>query len=153
MPVADKVAFQFDPFELVGIDPPEYGIDQARDEIAKYIVDQVISYSGDGKSPVAGGQWKRTLEDAYKKFKKKEGGNSYADMILTGEMMAALECVRVGDMLELRIQGDQAGKADGHNNHSGKSTLPAREFIPKDGKTFKNPILAGIREIALGYFK
>lgn len=150
----NKVAFTFDPFDLIGKDPPIKGARQAKEEIAKYIVDQVIEYCGDGKSPVAGGAWKRSLSAAYRKFKLSEGGNGFADLILTGDLLQALDCVVLpSGELELRVKGREAGKADGHNNHSGDSRLPTRKFIPEEGETFKRPILDGIKAIAEDYFR
>lgn len=147
-----KVAFEFDPFELAGIDPPKKNIGKAREDIAKMIAREVIEAAGDGRSPVAGGSWKRSLSKEYKKRKVAQGGNAYADMLLDGDMLLATDCVVKGTKLELRTKGSkEAAKADGHNNHSGKSSLPLREFIPKEGQTFKRDIIDGIRQIAKEY--
>lgn len=146
-----RIGFEFDPFELAGVAAPEKKA-EALQEIAKFVATQVIEYCGDGKSPVAGGEWKRTLSKDYKAKKTAQGGNSYSDMILSGGMLSALDCIVKGSNLDLRVSGsEQAAKADGHNNFSGKSDLPLREFIPKEGGTFKREIIAGIREIAARY--
>lgn len=149
-----KLAFDFDPFELAGVAPPKKkaDADAARKEIAKVIEERVIEYCGDGKSPVEGGSWKRSLSKDYKKRKTAQGGNPYADMILDGDMLQALEVRAKGTRLELGVYGSkEAAKADGHNNFSGKSSLPAREFIPREGGTFKRAIISEIKEIALRY--
>jgi hypothetical protein len=152
--MAEKISFTFDPFELIGLPVPEDGGDEARRRMARFVRDQVIEYCGDGKSPVAGGAWKRTLSAAYKKRKIEQGGNAYADMILEGDMLKALDCVVLDDgMLELVIEGPEAAKADGHNNHSGKSTLPMRQFIPEEDGSFKPAILSGMRAIAREFFE
>lgn len=146
----NKVSYVFDPFDLVGVAKPKRrNIAAARREIADYVLDEVLNYVGDGKSPVKNGTWKRSLTPEYKKRKAELSSELFANMELTGEMLDSLEVtVRRDGKLELKIEGDQAPKADGHNNHSGRSPLPAREFIPKKGQTFKRQITSGIREIA-----
>lgn len=149
----DKIAYKFDPFELVGVDKPKSNLRQAKQEICEFIRDEVLNYVGDGKSPVAGGKWKRSLSPEYKKKKAEESSVTFANMELSGDMLDALECVQTSDgEIELRIKGREAAKADGHNNHSGRSKLPAREFIPKENQTFKRDILDGIKDIAKSYF-
>ena len=145
--MVDKVAYNFDPFELVGEEKPSGKLRQIKKEICDFVRDEVLSFVGSGKSPVKGGAWKRTLSPEYKKQKAKKSSALFANMELTGDMLDSLECVAVGENLELRIKGKQADKADGHNNHTGRSRLPRREFIPKENQTFKEQILQGIREI------
>lgn len=145
--MTDKVAFNFDPFELLGVEPPKSGKRELKRRLSEYVVEQVIERSGDGKTSVRAGQWKRSLSKEYKKRKTAQGGNPYADMILSGSMLTDLECVQVNGNLELRVKGKNAGKADGHNNHSGKSSLPPRQFIPQDDGNFTRSILIGMREI------
>ncbi len=149
--MSSKVAFEFDPFELAGVEPPKSARErkQAMKEIQEYVVNEVLGFCADGNSPVAGGQWKRGLSKEYRARKEAEGGQGFADMTLSGDMLNDLECVSVDDTtLSLQISGENAPKADGHNNHSGDSKLPPREFIPKDKQTFKRSIITGIRQIA-----
>lgn len=149
-----KLAFEFDPFELAGVEPPKNRGDAAaaRREIAEMLEARIVEDVGDGKSPIEGGSWKRSLSKDYKKKKVAQGGNPYADMILDNDMMLAFAVKVRGERLEAGVYGSkQAAKADGHNNHSGKSSLPLREFIPKPGQTFKRSIIADIREIARRY--
>lgn len=142
-----KVEFEFDPFELLGIDPPTTGKRAKKAEVAEYVLDQVLLHVEQAKSPVRSGKWKRGLSKDYKARKLAQGGSSIADMELDGHMLDALEIVNYRGKLRLRIQGVEEDKADGHNNHSGKSRLPAREFIPKPDGNFKRSILQGMREI------
>lgn len=146
--MVQKIAFRFDPFELAGVERPKSGLTQAKQEMCDLILEEVLSHVGDGKSPVEGGKWKRTLSEAYKKVKAKSSSALFANMELTGDMLDAMECVIVGKDLELRIQGPEADKADGHNNHTGRSKLPPREFIPKEGQTFKRSIRQSLKSIA-----
>lgn len=148
-----KISYEFDPFELVGLEPPASARDRkaALDEIRDYIRTEILQYCGDGNSPVQGGSWKRTLSPEYKKIKEKISGANFANLELYGDMLDALECVITSDgNLSLQIVGSEADKADGHNNFSGKSELPPREFIPNEakGQTLKQPIRIGIKAIA-----
>lgn len=148
-----KVAYQFDPFELVGKDIPKGKKREALAEIADYVKTEVLQYVGDARSPVAGGQYKATLSKAY----AKEKGSSKANLELTGDMLDSLECVNVGGKLELRIKGAEAPKAYGHNTgFEGHPTLeggPKRQFIPNEenGETFRKSILKGIAGIIDSY--
>lgn len=151
-----KVAYEFDPFELLGIDAPKSKADlkAALNEMADYVRTEVLQYVGDSKSPVKNGAWQSKLSPAYAKIKREISGVATANMELTGDMLDALECVVTSrGTLELRITGPEAAKADGHNNFSGQSSLPAREFIPNEdkGQTFKQPILNGMKQIARSF--
>lgn len=151
-----KLAYKFDPFELTGLERPtnKSDVKRALNEIADYVRTEVLQYVGDGSSPVSGGAWKKTLSPEYKKIKEKISSAGFANLELTGDMLDALECVVTKDgELSLQIVGSEAPKADGHNNFSGKSELPAREFIPNEKKsqTFKRPILQGMKEIARSF--
>ena len=145
----NEIYFDFDPWALAGKKKPKdkSELAAAKREIADFVLEAVIDAVGDGNSPVAGGKWKKSLSPAYKKLKSKESGVSFANMELTGEMLDSLEVVNQGSKLRLRVKGEAAGRADGHNNHSGKSKLPPREFIPKDKGTFKRQIIMDIRDI------
>lgn len=149
-----KVAYEFDPFELIGVAAPANKSDRrkALEEIADYVRAEVLQYVGSATSPVKGHGWKSSLSPEYKKLKKEISGKAIANMELYGDMLDALECVVTsGGMLELRIKGSEAPKADGHNNHSGESSLPERRFIPAEGETFKQPILNGMKQIAKAF--
>lgn len=150
-----RIFFEFDPFKEVGMKVAKADRKDAKEEIANFVKEQVLSYVGEGKSPVSNGHWKRSLSPEYKKRKASESSSLFANMELTGEMLDSLDVVsKSGNKLSLEITGhDQVAKADGHNNFSGKSHLPERDFIPKDGETLKRPILDGIKEIIARYGK
>lgn len=151
----DKIYYEFDPFKLAGVKPPKGSIQEAKEAIANYVKEQVLSYIGQGESPVEGGDWKKKISPEYAKRKKELSSSLFANMELTGEMLDALDVVlKQGKKLSLQITGkDQVAKADGHNNFSGKSELPERDSIPntKKGQTFKDDIIAGIRDIIEGF--
>lgn len=149
-----KVAFEFDPFEVLGITPPKNRADrdEALDRVAELVQTSILEYVGDAKSPVKGGPWKRSLSPEYKKIKGQESSSVVANMELTGDMLDALEVVRKrGTKLSLQIEGDEAPKADGHNNHSGDSSLPERRFIPKGGETLRDGIWRDVKRILQEY--
>lgn len=147
----DRLAFEFDPLDGFDIDPDLKG--EALSLIADFVKEKVLSYVGSGESPVAGGKWQRKLSPAYKKRKDEISGVGFANMELTGAMLDALEVVDHKGVLALEISGEEAAKADGHNNFSGDSKLPPRQFIPnaKKGQNFKRDIISGMAEIALQY--
>lgn len=147
-----KIAYKFNPEDLVDEKIPEGKKREARAEIARAVQDYILDYVGQGKSPVSGESWKKTLSKAYREKKLQETGVGYSNMELSGSMLDALEAVvtRGGD-IEVKIEGSEAPKADGHNNFSGDSPLPRRRFIPGQGQTFKREILDSIRDIIKSY--
>lgn len=149
-----KVVYEFDPFELTGVEVPRGNRDDALSEIADYVRTEILQYVGEGKSPVQGGAWKKSLSAEYKKIKEKISGSDFANMELTGDMLDALEARVVGGKIKVGwFGGEEADKADGHNNFSGKSELPLRESIPKENQGFKKDIVTGMREIAEAFME
>lgn len=80
------------------------------------------------------------MSEEYKALKKAETGSSEANLDLTGEMLSSLDYKVKGNTIEIGVFGEDAGKADGHNNFSGKSKLPTRQFLPKEGQLFTSSI-------------
>ncbi len=144
-----KVAYQFNPEDLTGLKIDKGIAKETREQIAEAIHEFILDSVGQGKTPVAGGSWKRTLSKEYAKIKKEESGISYSNMELHGDMLDSLEVVVKGKNIEVRIAGSEAPKADGHNNFSGDSKLPTRSFIPNanKGQTFKRPIIDEMKNI------
>ncbi len=143
-----KVSYEFDPFELAGLERPKTksALREALNEIRDYIRTEVLQYVGEGKSPVAGGPFKKSLSADYKKLKEKISSSGIANLELTGDMLDALECVVTSDgTLVLQVTGSEAPKA---YNHNVGDTLPQRQFVPMKGETFKSPIIKGMKEIA-----
>ncbi len=150
--MARKVEFEFDPFEMVGIDRdglPRSVVNEAMADIKDYVLEQILLDVADTKSPVTGKPFKK-LNSEYAKFKAQEGGTPIANLLLTGDMLDAVRIKSAGsDKLLLYVTEDQSDKADGHNNHSGESNLPTRRFIPdeEDGDSFRPEIRNGIKDI------
>ena len=145
--MARTVEYEFNPEDELGISLPKGNKSEALSQIGDYILESVLKYVGDEKSPVGGhGNFPR-LNKEYSKHKVSEGGSPVPNLELTGKMLSAMKVIKTSDSIILRISGKQGDKADGHNNHSGDSKLPLRRFIPDDGETFKTDILGGVRRI------
>jgi hypothetical protein len=148
----NKIFFEFDPFEIAGTDRPASNVREAKQRIADLVLEEVLNYVGKASSPVSGESWQASLSPAYKKYKAKHSSSTKANMELFGDMLDSLECVVSSNgKIQLRIQGSQAAKADGHNNHSGDSSLPQRRFIPDEGQTFKQDIIEKIKTVLSDY--
>jgi len=146
-----KVEYRFNPLEEIGAEIPRNKRAEARQAIADFVKESVLAKIADGKSPVSGGPWKRSLSKEYKGVKADQSGVGYANLELSGDLLDALEVVVDGSEVVLRVSGDQADKAEGNNLGSyGKSPddSKARRFIPLEDETFKRDIWSGIREIA-----
>lgn len=145
-----KVEYIFDPFEITNRDPlPTDKRAEALDDISNFVLESVLQHVGETNSPVSGHGKFKALGKAWKAKKEEEGGTPIPNLEFTGSMLSALECNIKGGKLVLRIKGSESDKADGHNNHSGKSEIPTRRFIPleSDGETFKKEIINGIKTI------
>jgi hypothetical protein len=66
-------------------------------------------------------------------------------------MLNSLDYKVQGEKIELGIFGEDAPKADGHNNFSGKSSLPQRRFLPGEGQEFKSDIKRLVKETVESY--
>lgn len=149
--MATKVEYEFDPFDVAGIDTTGMSnaeIKDALQEVENFIKESVLSDVGAQRSPVTGGKFK-ALSKAYKKQKIAEGGKGVPNLELSGAMLSGLETFRKGDKIVLTVSDDEQAKADGHNNFSGDSKLPERKFIPNAdaGETFRPAIVKGIKNL------
>lgn len=116
-----------------------------RNEIGKTIVNEILRFTKGGKSPVSGESFKK-LSINYADDKK--GGNRTPNLRLSRDMTKAIEFKTKGINLEVGIfKSGEKGKADGHNNFSGLSSLPKRRFIPQDDQNFKRDINTKINKI------
>jgi hypothetical protein len=104
----------------------------------------------DSKSPVDGSSFQALSKD-YGDKKQTETGSRKPNLDLTGEMLNSLDYKIVGDKLEIGVYGEDAPKADGHNNFSGKSKLPKRQFLPESGQAFDDSIKSLIADTVEQY--
>lgn len=121
-------------------------------EVAEYVKSEILDYVSRGKSPVSGHGNFVKYDEEYKKFKSQYSSSSIVNLELTGSMLDSLEYKIDGNSIEFGIfESSETGKADGHNNHSGDSSLPTRRFIPKDNERFVHEIENEIDSILDGY--
>lgn len=157
MAKGDKVEFEFDPFELVGLDDVKERLtkratSEALSEIADLVLEEVLAIVSSGRSPVTGRQFKG-LSPAYKAFKDEFGATPEANLELTGDMLDGLRVKKRGDKIHVTVTESEQGKADNHNKFSAaskKTGVPARKFIPNssDDETYKaQEIKSGIKKI------
>ncbi len=127
-------------------DVPKEDRTSVKKEIGDYVVDEILEAVSRGSSPVNGlGSFKRLNKD-YAKDQK--GGNTTANLDLFGDMLDSLTFKNTAKGIEVGIfKSSEVPKADGHNNFSGKSTLPLRRFIPDESEDFKKQIEDGIKDI------
>lgn len=147
-----KVKFDFDPFEIAGVDKPRGEIkEQILESVADFVAEEVRASMESGVSPVSGEGKYKALSKLYKKKKIAEGLSGSPDLFFTGDLQSSIEVEFFKNKLRLTVPQSEQGKADGHNNFSGKSELPTRAFIPNasEDQTFKRHILSGIRDIVL----
>ncbi len=125
-----------------------------REDLAELLYDKVLEYVSEAKSPVKGERNNfPELTDDYKKEKSKVAPGD-PNLELTGAMLDALEVKYNNQSIEIGIfDSDQAAKADGHCNFSGKSKLPRRRFIPTPNKGFKKPIIDELKALAEEYIE
>lgn len=114
--------------------------------VGNYIVEQTLISMEQLKSPVQGGGSFAKLSPDYAKLKKKEVGDTRPNLEAKGDMKDQID-LHATDILTIGVFGDRAGAADGHNNLSGKSKLPTRQFLPHEGETYKRQMLTEIERI------
>lgn len=128
----------------------EVNADEAtKKEIGEFLVEQILSSVQSVESPVSGGKYKSTLSKEYKKFKEEQGHNPVPNLEFEGDMLDALDFKITKNGIKVGIFNNktEASKADGHNNFSGKSSLPTRQFLPREGQKFKADINKTIEQI------
>lgn len=146
-----KYGFKFDPFKLTGVRVPEKNRDAALEAVGNFLLEESLNEIGSGRSPVAGGPWKRSLTKEYKERKAEESSVTFANAELSGDLLDALDVKRASsNQLFFGVDGDQAGKLEGNNIGSygrDPDESQARRIVPLEGETFKPSIIAGMREI------
>lgn len=120
---------------------------QIAEEAGSILQDIILKSVGGAKSPISGESWPG-LSPAYKKFKQNQNRPGKANMEFSGDMLDSLDSdVSASGKLTLGYFGDEAEKADGHNNFSGKSDLPQRRSLPGVDQTFKKGAVAQIDDL------
>lgn len=117
------------------------------DEVGNYLKEQILLSVAESSSPISGGEFKSTLSPKYKKEKMSQGLPGKANLELSGIMLDSLDFKPTSKGLEIGVFGEAALRADGHNNFTGESKLPARQFLPKEGETFKQDVKREVDKI------
>ena len=146
---------QLDVFKETGIKVPKENQREALEASAAYIKEQILLNTGDGKTSVEGGKWKRKLEPEYKKRKGEESGVSFANLELSGDLLDALDVRVEGSKVTIEVGDGQEAKAEGNLLGSyGRDPDPskAREFMPHArGQKLTKKIMEGVAEILEGF--
>lgn len=132
--------------ELDSLKIPKKIQSKLKQDIGEFLKEQILLKVADAVSPVTGDAFDR-LSKEYKAKKSAEGYSTTPNLEVTGDMLGALDYQITSDGIEIGVYGDQAPKADGHNNFSGKSQLPERRFIPDEGQEFSPDIMQDVDNI------
>ncbi len=101
-------------------------------------------------SPITGEAFPALNED-YEEYKRSKGLPGEPNLEFTGDMLDSLSYETTREGIKIGVFGKSAGKADGHNNLSGKSKLPQRQFLPDKGQTFVTTIEEEVDRIIADY--
>lgn len=139
-----KVQYDFDPLADLDVELTPSQKETLLENVGDFVRESILSDVGDARSPVSGRAFPK-LSKAY----AKEVGRKIATLENTGDLLDSVVVVRKGNKLRVTVPEDEQGKADGHNNFSGESPLPLRQFIPDASKDqrFRPEIRQGIQEI------
>ena len=134
-------------------DVPDERKQDAKEEVAGYLVNETLRFLSKGTSPVKGEGRFRILNAKYAKTQK--GGVKTANLELEGDLKDSLISKPAdGAFIKFGHKGTQVPKADGHNQLSSKaqtwavaSGMPKRRYIPNDGQKFVSEITEEIKAI------
>lgn len=134
---------------FIDLELPEMSSSQAqfiKDEVGELILDHILKRVGNAKNPFTGQSYPGLSKD-YKKQKKEDGAPGIANLENTGNMLDSLSYSTTNEGIKIFIKGDTAPQADGHNNFSGDSRLPERQFLPKEDESFPSQLLRDVQSI------
>jgi len=139
-------------FEIPNIDQvPSNLRSDLVNEVGDYLVQSILDYVGEAKSPVAGGKYKATLNEDYANSMK--NGDRLANLDLNGDMLNALTFktnAATGKVTVGIFDDEQAIKSYNHNKGD---TLPKRQFIPDEDQLLQAEIIRGVKRILEGYLE
>lgn len=142
--------FKFNPLEELKLDIPKENRKEALQAAAEFIHESMLNYIGEGKSPVAGGHWKRSLSKGYKEIKSQESSANFANLELSGSLLDGLEVKVKRDELVIDVDKSDYDKAEGNILGSygrDPDKNKARQFMPQGSETFKKTILSDLKEL------
>jgi phage gpG-like protein len=121
--------------------------DEVKAEVGDLIVEKIKEFLRQGESPVNGESFDPLSKEYAAKMK---GGDKTPNLLFYGDLYDSItfEPSDKGVVVGLiEASENDIGKADGHNNFSGKSKLPQRRFIPKGRQKFNDEIMAEVNDI------
>jgi hypothetical protein len=150
MPISkEEVSFDY---EIPNYDKvPEDRRSELLNEIGEYLVDSILDYVGEAKSPVSGGKYKSELNEKYADAKKM--GDRLANLDLNGDMLQALTFDPNEEDGVLSIGVFDDAQAIKLYNHNQGDTLPRRQVIPEDDQYLKAEIIRGVKRIIQEYIE
>lgn len=126
---------------------PEGVKDRIRDEVGTFLVEESLVALSESKSPLIGESIPALKKGNYRKKKMDELGTNRADIQFSGETLDEFTFTPTKDGIKIGVFGDRAVVADGHNNLSGKSSLPRRRWIPDSEQNYKTAIQKEVNSI------
>lgn len=144
---ANRTSSEIDLFSDVGYTVPSGLKEDIASEVGEYLKEQILKAVAESTSPISGGAFKKSLSPEFKKLKQAEGLPGVANLEFSGKMLDSLDYKVTSKGIELGVFGEPAKRADGHNNFSGESKLPKRQFLPEEGQNFKSTISKEIDKI------
>ena len=116
---------------MIDLELPPGASDEVKEQVGDYLIEQILLAASAAKDPFSGRSFPRLSKD-YAKFKQGEGNPPIPNLEFDGGMLDSLSYELTDKGIELGIFGDEAPKADGHVNFSGRSSLPTRRFLPEE---------------------
>lgn len=143
-----KILAEIDMEKLV--DDSLKGVDSsAKDDAAEVLKVNMLEMIHAGRSPITGRKFPKLTKD-YEQKKKSEGGSGNPDLELSGEMLDSLDVRVKGKKLQIVIDEEQFGKAEGNNIGSygrDPNQKKARKFYPEDGERYTEAVLGDVKSI------
>lgn len=112
---------------------PVHVRDKIKQEIGEFLIDQTIRSCSNARSPIDNSQFQPLADGPYRDKKKREKGTIKANLQFSEKMLSALDFRLTNEGIKIGVFGSRAPVADGHNNFSGASQLPTRQFLPTEG--------------------
>lgn len=117
-----------------------------KNEVGELLLDYILKRVANAKNPFTGESYQGLSKD-YRDEKKDSGAPGKANLENSGDMLDEFKYSTTDEGVKLFVDGDQAPKADGHNNFSGQSKLPKRQFLPMEGDTFPSQVEREVQAI------
>lgn len=141
----NKTASEIDLFSDVKLSQSSKS--ELRSKVGDFLVEQILDYTGNKTSPIKGQGSYKGLSRQYRKYKKSLARGDEPNLELFGDMKDAIAWRETSKGVEVGVYGSEAPKADGHNNFSGESRIPTRQFLPEEGQDFKRRVTTEIEKM------